>query len=143
MATIDMGPKGGDFCVPFEGELQGPCLTQCGLGRGLLPYQVASSSIQPFGHNKHGTETGGALPLLGGSATLRIKWRLDPFSRLATIDMDQKLVGAVPFLLQGAGSPSNTKSPGPRHTSVPSGILVHPAVWPQRTLAENWGLCAV
>jgi len=24
---------------------------QCGRGRGLLPYQVASSSIQPFGHN--------------------------------------------------------------------------------------------
>ena len=24
-------------------------------------------------------------------------------------------------------------------TSIPSGILVHPAVWPQRTLAENWG----
>ena len=27
--------------------------TQCGLGPGLLPYQVASSSIQPFGHNRH------------------------------------------------------------------------------------------
>jgi len=24
---------------------------------------------------------------------------------------------------------------------IPSGILVHPAVWPQRTLAENRGLC--
>jgi len=22
-----------------------------------------------------------------------------------------------------------------------SGILVHPAIWPQRALAENWGLC--
>jgi len=28
-------------CAPFAGEL-GPCLTQCGLGRGLLSYQVAS-----------------------------------------------------------------------------------------------------
>ena len=39
----------------------------------------------------------------------------------------------------GAGSPSNTTSPGPRPTSVPSGILIHPAIWPQQTCAENWG----
>jgi len=30
-----------------------------------------------------------------------------------------------------AGNPSNTKWPGPRSTSVPSGVLIHPAVWPQ------------
>ena len=29
----------------------GPHLTQCSLGRRLPPYQVASRSIQPFGHN--------------------------------------------------------------------------------------------
>jgi len=34
-------------------------------------------------------------------------------------------------LLGEAGSPSNTISPGPRHTSVPSGVLIHPPVWPQ------------
>jgi len=62
-------------------------------GRDLLPYQVASSSIQPFGHNRHGSKTRGAVPLLEGDAT-----------------------------------PSNTTSPGPRFTSVPSGILIHPAV---------------
>jgi len=39
----------------------------------------------------------------------------------------------------GTGSPSNTMSPGPRPTSVPSDILIHPAVWPQQTWAENWG----
>jgi len=33
----------------------------------------------------------------------------------------------------GAESPSNTLSPGPRPTSVPSGILIHPAVSPQYT----------
>jgi len=33
----------------------------------------------------------------------------------------------------GAGSPSNTMWPGPRRTSVPSGILIHPTVWPQYT----------
>jgi len=32
-------------------------LTQCGLGWGLLPYQVASSSIQPFDHNRHGPKS--------------------------------------------------------------------------------------
>jgi len=57
--------------------------------------------------------------------------------------MGQKLGGGgcalVPFSSGRTGSPSNTKSPGPRPTSIPSGILVHPAIWPQWTLAENWG----
>jgi len=48
----------------------------------------------------------------------------------------------VPLSVEGAGSPSNTMSPGPRPTSVPSGILMHPAFWPQYTRAENWG-CAI
>jgi len=45
----------------------------------------------------------------------------------------------APFV--GAGTPSNTMWPGPRSTSVPNGVFIHLAVWPQRTLAENWGLC--
>jgi len=40
---------------------------------------------------------------------------------------------AVPLSMGGAGSPSNTISPGPRPTSVPSGILIHPTIWPQYT----------
>jgi len=48
---------------------------------------------------------------------------------------------AVPFFLGGAGSPSNIKSPGPRPTSIPSGILIHSAVWLQGTWVENRGLC--
>jgi len=40
---------------------------------------------------------------------------------------------AVPLSVGGAGSPSNTMSPGLRPTSLPSGILIHPAVWPQYT----------
>jgi len=100
------GPRRREAAVPLSrGEL-GPRLTQCGRGRGLLPYQVASSSI---------------------------------LSLLATIDMGRNL-GAVPPL-GGAGTQSNTTSPGPRFTSVPSGILIHPTVRPQRTWAENWGLC--
>ena len=39
----------------------------------------------------------------------------------------------APFAERGAGSPSNTIWPGMRPTSVPSGILIHPAVWPQWT----------
>jgi len=104
MATVDMRQKEGGCCAAFARE-QGPGLTQCGLGRGLLSYQVASSSIQPFGHNRHGPKIG---------------W-----------------MGGLPFS-GGAKSPSNTKSPGPRPTSIPSRISVHPAVWPRRTWAKNW-----
>jgi len=53
LATIDMGRK---LC-PLLGEL-GPHLAQYGLGRGLPPYQVASLSIQPFAHNRHGPKMG-------------------------------------------------------------------------------------
>jgi len=52
------------------------------------------------------------------------KWHLDPSSRLATIDIDQKIRGAVPFWGKD-GSPSNTIGPVPRSTSVPSGILIY------------------
>ena len=41
------GPKRVGAAVPLSREL-GPGLVQCGLGRGLLPYQAASSSIQPL-----------------------------------------------------------------------------------------------
>jgi len=55
--------------------------------------------------------------------------------------MGRKLGAAVPLIFRGAGSPSNTISPEPRPTSIPSGILIHPAVWPQRTWAFG-GCCA-
>jgi len=104
LATID-GPKIGG--VPFLGGRGAQShLTQCRLGQGLPPYQVASWSISPFGHNRIGPKTGGGLcPLFGG-----------------------------------AGSPSNRKSPGPRPTTISSGILIHPAIWPQWTWAKNWGV---
>jgi len=47
--------------------------------------------------------------------------------RLATIGMGRKWGGAAVW----AGSQSNTMWPGPRPTSLPSGILIHPTVWPQ------------
>ena len=50
--------------------------------------------------------------------------------RLATLDMDRKLRGVPIFGQGGAGPSSNTMSPGPRPNCVPSGILMHLAVWP-------------
>jgi len=38
---------------------------------------------------------------------------------------------APPRFRGGAGSPSDTMWPRSRPTSIPSGILSHPAVWPQ------------
>jgi len=38
---------------------------------------------------------------------------------------------------RGAGSPPNT-SLGPRPISLPSGILIHPAISPQQVWAKNW-----
>ena len=71
-------------------------------------------------------------------AYLRTKWHLDPSSHLATTDMGRK-GWAVPLGGGGAGSPSNIMWTGPKPTSVPRGILMHPAIWPQQTGAENWG----
>jgi len=54
--------------------------------------------------------------------------------RLATIALGGKVRGAVPLSVGGgAGSSSNTMSPGPRPAAVPSGVLIHPTVWPQYT----------
>ena len=50
LATIDMGRKVRGAAVGAGSPLD-PHLIQCGLGRGLPLYQVASLSIQPCGHN--------------------------------------------------------------------------------------------
>ena len=49
--------------------------------------------------------------------------------------MGRKLGDCVPFSGRGAGShsPSSTMWRGPRPTSMPSFILIHPTVWPQYT----------
>jgi len=70
----------------------------------------------------------------------RANWHLDPSSHLATIDMSRKW-GVLCPSLGGAGSPSNTMSPEPRPTSIPSGILIHPTVSRQQTWAKIWRLC--
>jgi len=68
----------------------------------------------------------------------RLSWGLSPYqvvcwsNSLATTDIGQKVEGLLcPFPWgRGGGSPYKTKS---RPTSVPSGILIHPAIWPQYT----------
>jgi len=60
LATVDIGRKEWGCCAPFRGAA-GPHLTQCGLGRDLLPYQMASWSIQLFGYNTW-AKVGGAVP---------------------------------------------------------------------------------
>jgi len=115
-AVAEMGDRGhnrherkeGDCCAPFAGAETR--LVQCGLGRGLLPYQTGSSSIQPFGHNRHGPKIWWGVCVsfflgVAGStihiehnvaqaeAYLHTKWHLDPCSYLATIDVGRKLGG--------------------------------------------------
>jgi len=52
--------------------------------------------------------------------------------RLATIDMGRKVGrGCCGGGWVTTGSPSNTMWPGPMTTSLPSGILIHPTIWPQ------------
>ena len=136
LATTDMGRKEG--WVPSPSNTMSP-------GPSLPPYQVASWSIQPFGHNRRGPKIGGSALFFGrgldphttqchlGRAYLPTKWHLDPSSHVATTDMGQKLGGLCPFGGGGAGSPSNAMWPGPRPTCMPSFILIHPTVWPQCT----------
>jgi len=53
---------------------------------------------------------------------------------ITIINMGRKFSGV-------GGFPFNTKYPALRPTSIPSGILMHAAIWPQHTWVENWGLC--
>ena len=71
-------------------------------------------------------------------AYLHTKWHHSPSSHLATTDTGRKFGGRLcPFTGGGAGSPSNTMLCRLRPTSIPSGILIHAAVWPQQMWAEN------
>ena len=57
VATIDMGRKQEGCCVPFAGNWD-PSNTMWPRPHCIrLPYQVASSSIQPFGYNRHEAKT--------------------------------------------------------------------------------------
>ena len=70
-------------------------------------------------------------------------WRVEPYSRLSTTDMRQKL-GVVSCFGGREGwrwVPAYTMWSGPRATSTPSGILIHPAVWIQYLGQKVEGCC--
>jgi len=145
LATIDMGRKLGG-CAPFgRGEL-GPHVAQCGLGRDLPSYQVASWSIQPFGHNTHGPKIGGVHPFWGGGAgspsntmSLGLRPTSTPSGILIYRAIWPQQVWVenwgllCPFGGGGPGSLSNTMWPAHRPTCIPSFILIRPTIWPQYT----------
>ena len=68
----------------------------------------------------------------------RLRWGWPRLSFTEIFGVGRKEGDDVPLSRWGAGSPPNTMWPGPRSTSVPSGILIHPAVWPQYSWAKNW-----
>ena len=78
------GPKIGGSPLLGEGEL-GSHLTQCRLGSGLPPYQVASWSNQPFGHNRYG-------PKIGGCALWRSS---DPPGHMSILLTNSRVEGGV------------------------------------------------
>ena len=105
-------------------------------------YVITKWHLDPSSHlatTDMGRKFGGCAPLgdweLGPHLTQCGQERgppvchVDPSSRLATIDIGLKLEGFAPFWGGGAGSPSSTKSIGPRPTSIPSGILIHVAIF--------------
>ena len=53
-----------------------------------------------------------------------------------------KTGGLLSLSVGAAGSSSNTESPGPSPISVPSGILIHPAVCQNRHGQKSEGCCA-
>ena len=73
-------------------------------------------------------------------AYLYAKFHPERCSRLAIINMGRKLGERFcSFLGRGAGLPCNTMSLGSRPTLLPSGILIHRAIWPKQIWAANWG----
>jgi len=104
-----------------------------------------SSAVAEMGDNRRGPKIGwggGCALFSGGSwvliehkvawveAYLHTKWILVHPAVWPQRTLAENW-GAVPVYGGGAGSPSNTKSPGLRPASIPSGILMHTAVWPQ------------
>jgi len=85
--------------------------------RHLVACMLASSGLSSQVHHRH--------PLTRAQQLLR--W--------ATVPEVGRKVGVL--CVGGAGSPSNTMSPGPRPTFIPSGILLYRTVWPQYTIVTD------
>ena len=167
MATIDMGQKLGGGCAFFLGTWV-PIEHKVAWDEAYLHtkwYHNPSSRLATMmgvvpwlGHRRSGSATidmgqklGGDVPFFLGKgwvpiehkvawaeAYLHTKWHLSPSNRLATADIGRK--GGCAPLGEGQLSP-NTMSPGPRPNSLPNGVLIHPAVWPQQTWPKIGGCC--
>jgi len=74
---------------------------------------------------QHGTGAGTVAPSQT-RAQQQLRW-----ATMATKDMGRKEGVLCPLGEGGAEYASNTMLSGPRSTFVPSGIFIHPAVWPQ------------
>jgi len=105
-------------------------------GPTRLSIQNASQSVQPFSHSSQQSPytlqcalkcDERAIKKIKSSAAAEMG------DRLATIDMGRKVQAAVILSVGGAGSQSIAMLPGPRPTSIPSGSLIHPTIWPQYT----------
>jgi len=93
---------------------------------GALP--PGSASFLSRGLGPHLTQS----PLGGGLPPYEVaSWCIQTFGHNRNGPKIGKRAPVHPFVERGAGSPSNTESPGLRPTFVPSGILMHPAIWPQ------------
>jgi len=62
-SSWDGRPFGCNRHWPKSWGVLDPHITQCGMGKGLPPYQLASWSIQPFGHKLHWPKIGGCASL--------------------------------------------------------------------------------
>ena len=95
------------------------------------------------GHIRHGPRGGCCAPFAGGELVARLTqcglgWGLLLYS-VASSSIQPfghnrhgpKIGGSAHFWERKVGSPSNTMSLGWRSTSLPSAILIHPAIWPQ------------
>ena len=144
LATIEMGRKLGRGLCRLLGRGLGPHLTQSHLGWGLPPCQVPASSIQPFGHNKHGPKIwrgrlrhllwrGERSPhltqsrLCQGLASYQVtSWSTQPFG---CNRYGPKIGGGCAPLGEGELCPHLTQC----GQGMSSFILIRPTVWPQCT----------
>jgi len=134
----------------FGGRNRAPHSTECRQGRGLPPDQMASRSIQPFGHNRHWPKIGGCAHLGEGELGRSPSNKMWPGARhtpqpsgilihpaVLSQQTHGRKLGQCPFKGRGAGFPSNTMWPGQRPTSMRSFTLIRPSVWPQYTNATD------
>jgi len=91
---------------------------------------VVSLSVGELGHHLTQCRMGRGL-----APYQVVSWSIQPFGH--NRDGPRGGCCAPIFFGEGAESSSNTMWPRPRPTSIQSGILIHPTVWPQYTNATD------